>query len=79
VGFRNKQADALIEKLRATFDQEERDRLFRELHRIIHDEQPYTFFFYQKFVFCWRDSVKNVTFAKDRPPDSYFPWWVATE
>jgi ABC-type transport system substrate-binding protein len=79
VGFRNKKADALIEKLRQTFDKAKRAEMYQALHRILHEEQPYTFFFYQDYVYCWREEVKNVTFAKDRPPDSYYPWWVAAE
>lgn len=43
IGFKNKQADELIEKLRRTFDIKERIRLAHEFHQLIHDEQPYTF------------------------------------
>ena len=79
VSFRNKEADQIIEKLRETFAPEARQELFRRLHRILHDEQPYAFFMYQKGVYCWRSEVKNVVFAKDRPITDSFPWWVATQ
>lgn len=78
VGFRNKEADQIIEKLRETFAPEERQTLLRRLHRILHEEQPYAFFMYQKGVYCWRSEVKNVVFAKDRPITDSSPWWVAT-
>jgi peptide/nickel transport system substrate-binding protein len=36
-------ADALLEKIRATSDDNARHALDRQLHKLIHDEQPYTF------------------------------------
>ena len=76
VGFRNAEADALIEALRETFDREERIRMFRRLHRIIYDEQAYTFFYVPKSVTCWWKEVKGVRFAKVRPMTNTLPWWV---
>lgn len=77
VGFRNKEADAIIEELRETFDPDKRKELLHRFHRILHEEQPYTFFFAQKRVFCWRNEVKNVMFSKVRPVADARPWWVA--
>ncbi|MGQ0793755.1 MAG: peptide-binding protein [Deltaproteobacteria bacterium] len=48
VGFRNSQADALIERARTEFDREKRRALYREFARIVHEEQPYTFLFCRK-------------------------------
>ena len=45
VGFANQQADAAMEAARRTFDRTERDRFSRQLHQILHDQQPYTFLF----------------------------------
>ena len=45
IGFKNKKADELIEKLQVTFDMDERIRLAREFQQLIHEEQPYTFLF----------------------------------
>jgi len=41
VGFVNPEADALIERARTEFDPARRSALFRELGRILYDEQPY--------------------------------------
>jgi ABC-type transport system substrate-binding protein len=76
VGFRNAEADALIEALRETFDREQRIRMFRRLHRIIYDEQAYTFFYVPKTVDCWWKEVKGVRFARLRPMANTLPWWV---
>ena len=45
LGFKNKKADELIEKLRVCFDFEKRVKLCHEFHRLLHEEQPYTFLF----------------------------------
>ena len=45
VSFVNPQADALIEKIRSTFDTDERNALYHEFHKLIHDEAPYIFLF----------------------------------
>ena len=76
VGFRNAEADRVIETLRETFDPAERIRLFRSLHRILHEEQPYTFLYVPKEVFCWRREVRGVVFAKSAPKTNALPWWV---
>ena len=45
IGFVNPRADELIEKIRVCFDSKERNRLYHEFHRLIHDEAPYLFLF----------------------------------
>ena len=45
IGFVNPKADELIEKIRVCFDSAERNRLYHEFHRLIHDEEPYLFLF----------------------------------
>lgn len=44
IGFKNAQADAIIEEARRTMDEERRNKLYHRFHQILHDEQPYTFF-----------------------------------
>jgi peptide/nickel transport system substrate-binding protein len=45
VGFRNKEADRLMDQARMTLDESERNNLYHRLHWILHEEQPYTFLF----------------------------------
>jgi len=45
VGFSNPQADTIIELARRTLDDGARNKLYHELHRILHEQQPYTFLF----------------------------------
>ncbi len=77
VGFRNADADAIIEELRATFDADRRAELCRQFHRILHEEQPYTFFYVHKFVTCYWDRLQRFTVSKVRPHTSSLPWWMA--
>jgi ABC-type transport system substrate-binding protein len=76
-GFRNPEADKIIEELRVTFDPDARNRLLRAFHRIVHDEQPYSFFMTRKKPFCGWNNVRNLTFSKDFPIENSFPWWVS--
>ena len=48
MGFTNAEADRLIEAARPTFDHDKRIELYHRFHRIVHDEQPYTFLFMNK-------------------------------
>jgi ABC-type transport system substrate-binding protein len=74
VGFRSVEADKLIESLRETFEPEQRKTLYQGIHRIIHAEQPYTFFFRRQRPYCWSSNVKGVAFAMTRPEDDYSMW-----
>jgi len=75
VGFRNAQADKLIEQLRVTLDRRARTELLRAFHRIVHEEQPYTFVYTPKIAYCHRNTIKGVTFAKERPVADFQLWW----
>jgi peptide/nickel transport system substrate-binding protein len=45
IGFRNAEADRIIEAARGEVDVEKRMKLWQDFHKIIYDEQPYTFLF----------------------------------
>lgn len=45
IGFGNDESDALIEQARITIDRDERNKLYNKFHRIIHEQQPYTFIY----------------------------------
>jgi peptide/nickel transport system substrate-binding protein len=75
IGFRNPKADKLIEELRVTLDPDKRTAMLRDLHRILHEEQPYTFVMIPKFPYCRRKSLQGVVYAKIRPIANTLPWW----
>ena len=78
VGFRNAEADEIIETLRVTFDRDERIALCHRFHEILHEEQPYTFFWVREYVVCWWSELQRMTFARYRPMDNSLPWWIET-
>jgi len=43
VGFKNAEADKIIEEARGEFDAAKRTELYHRLHRLLNEEQPYTF------------------------------------
>ena len=45
VSYENKRIDKLLEDGRRIFDEKKRQKIYRELHRILADEQPYTFLY----------------------------------
>lgn len=45
VGYRSPRADALMERIRIEYDRDEQVRLARELHRLVAEDQPYTFLY----------------------------------
>ena len=44
-GYHNEEVDALILKGRRTFDQERRAAIYRRIHALIYEDQPYTFLY----------------------------------
>ncbi|MHC9541986.1 MAG: ABC transporter substrate-binding protein [Vulcanimicrobiota bacterium] len=76
ISFKNKEADKVIEELRVTFDTNKRIALYHKFHRVIYDEQPYTFFFARKRVAAWWNYLHRVIFQKLRPHEDSMPWYM---
>lgn len=66
IGFSNPEIDTLIDKLNYEYNKEERLSLYRQFHRIIHEEQPYTFLYTPKVRLLYRDYVKNLFIPRER-------------
>jgi peptide/nickel transport system substrate-binding protein len=64
VGFKNAEADRLIEEARVTLDTEKRNALYHQFHRILHEEQPYTFMWARDSLHVIASRVRNVTVHK---------------
>ncbi|MEM7009799.1 MAG: peptide-binding protein, partial [Thermodesulfobacteriota bacterium] len=61
IGFKNEEADKLIEQARVEFDREKRKELYRRFAEIVHEEQPYTFLFCRKSTVAVNKRFENVT------------------
>jgi peptide/nickel transport system substrate-binding protein len=64
VGFRNPEADAIIEQARGTLDEGKRNELYFRLHRILNEEQPYTFMFTRPWLELLDNRFENVVVHK---------------
>jgi peptide/nickel transport system substrate-binding protein len=77
IGFVNAEADRIIENGRTEFDRDKRAAMYRRLHRILHEEQPYTFLFNRNSLVALDRRFSNVT-VYPLGPDST-EWWVPTK
>lgn len=76
-GFKNKEVDDLITQARVEFDNIKRNELLRKIHRIIDEEQPYTFLFRNYANVFYKKRVQNL---KSLPYKTvWWPrdWWIA--
>ena len=60
VGFKNKEADQLIEKARTEFNRKKRIELYRRFAEIVYQDQPYTFLFCRKSTVALQRRFKGV-------------------
>lgn len=79
VGFANKQADELIERIRVTLDPEERKRLFYSFHRLIDSEQPYDFLWSRKEHLVYHQKFRGVKLYALRPGFDLREWYIPKE
>ncbi len=78
IGYSNPEVDRLIEELRVTMDENKQSELYKQIHRIIYDEQPYTFLFRDKATSGHHARLQNINFYKIRPAIDTREWY-ATE
>jgi len=67
VSFRHGQADRIAEALRREFDTDRRTALCHEFHALIHEEQPYSFFYQRKRAVLYWDDLNTPTFSRVNP------------
>ena len=63
IGFRNAEADRIITSLRRTFEPHERVALCHSFHRLLHEEQPYTFFYQRERAVLYWDYMNTPTYS----------------
>jgi ABC-type transport system substrate-binding protein len=72
--YGNPELDKLIEEMRVTLDREKQIEMYHKMHRIIYDDQPYTFLFAEKAT-AFRDArLGNIKFYKIRPAYDAREW-----
>lgn len=74
IGFKNAEADRLIMAARVEFDPVKRNEMYRQFHRILHEEQPYTFMFRSKSRTAIHKRFEDVKIHPLGLDDN--EWWV---
>ena len=64
VHYQNADLDQLIDQARVTIDQDQRMALWRKVHRILHEDQPYTFLWTSRSVVFLDKRIHNVQRVK---------------
>jgi len=77
VGFKNAEADKLIEDARKEFDPDKRREMYYRFQEIVHDEQPYTFLFTNEALVVVSRRFRNVEVYPLGISPLY--WWVPKE
>ncbi|MBM76756.1 MAG: hypothetical protein CMK59_15215 [Proteobacteria bacterium] len=67
ISFRNEEADKIIEALEVEFDFDKRVELANNFHKLLYDEQPYTFFYTRRSPYYWNQKLKDVKAQTVRP------------
>jgi ABC-type transport system substrate-binding protein len=75
VGYQNPQVDKLIEQLRITMDADKQAEIYRKIHRLIYDDQPYTFLFIDKMTAAYDARLENVKTYPIRPCIDTREWY----
>ncbi len=81
-GYSNPRVDELFELARREFDQERRADMYREISKIIYDEQPYTFLVNPPILAAFNKRISGVQFSP-RGIYNFHPgilsWWTAKQ
>ncbi|MCF7800478.1 MAG: peptide-binding protein [Candidatus Marinimicrobia bacterium] len=75
IGFRDAEADSLIMAARYEMNAAKRDSMYRRFQEILHEEQPYTFMFYQRDPGAYDRAFKDVKWIPIRPGYNNVSWW----
>jgi peptide/nickel transport system substrate-binding protein len=75
VSYRNPELDRAIEKARRTVDKDKRMEVWHKVHRILHEDQPYTFLIGRQSLSFFDNRIKNVHRTRLGLTDRFL-WYV---
>lgn len=76
VGYANAQVDALLLEARRTFDQPQRQALYRRIHALIYEDQPYMFLYVPDSLSVLHRRFRGVEPAAAGIGYNFIDWWV---
>lgn len=78
-GYVNPRVDELFEKGRREFDFEARKKIYQEIHKILYDDQPYTWLTNRPILAAVNKRIRGIQFSPRgifNFDPSYLGWWV---
>jgi ABC-type transport system substrate-binding protein len=79
-GYNNPEVDDMLQKARRELDFRKRQRAFKKLHRILYEEQPYTFLFNLYDLYFYDKKFHNVKFRIiGEKPFALDEWFIPKE
>ncbi|MCP4711506.1 MAG: peptide ABC transporter substrate-binding protein, partial [Planctomycetes bacterium] len=79
IGYSNMQVDQMFESARREFDRETRQELYRQIHKMTYDDQPYTWIYQSPNLTLFHRRIQGVQFSP-RGIFSFYPshlkWWA---
>ncbi|MFA4992275.1 MAG: peptide-binding protein [Candidatus Omnitrophota bacterium] len=76
VGYSNPEIDELLLKGRRIFDQEERGRIYRRIHEILYDDQPYLFLYVPDALPILHGRFKGIEVGPAGIGHNFIKWYV---
>ena len=76
VGYKNPEADALLERGRRTVDQTERKKIYDAFQQLLHRDQPYLFLFAPYSLPILSARIQNVAVAPAGISYNFTKWWI---
>ena len=73
-GFKNAEADQILDSIRLEFDRSKRIELNHRLHAILQEEQPYTFLFNRYILYATSKRFRDI-YVYSKGADQT-EWWV---
>lgn len=70
--YSNKRVDELFAKGLVEFDEAKRQKIYQEIHKILYDEQPYTWLYYRNSFYGFNKELRGYKFSP-RGPFNYSP------
>jgi len=79
VSYANPEVDRLLEEARIEFDQQKRGELYRRVHRLIYEDQPYAFLYTSESLSVLHKRFDGVTAGKLGVGHDFVRWYVPKE
>jgi len=76
IGYKSAEADKLMDAGKLEYDDDKRAAIYRQLHKVIHDDYPVCFLIAPKQILIFSDRFQNVNIFVPRPCFDLMTWWV---